>query len=163
VIFVGIGSNLKSEEGLAPLTNCQKAVDQMISEGIEIVARSPWYETAPVPVSYQPWYVNGVVEIKTPLSAAKILPTLLNIESVMGRVRSESNAARTIDLDLLAYDDECMATVNLILPHPRLHTRLFVLRPLADIAPDWRHPRSGEKLDDMLKKVHKAQEIRKIG
>jgi 2-amino-4-hydroxy-6-hydroxymethyldihydropteridine diphosphokinase len=56
-----------------------------------------------------------------------------------------------------------MATVNLILPHPRLHTRLFVLRPLADIAPDWRHPRSGEKLDDMLKKVHKAQEIRKIG
>jgi len=106
-----------------------------------------------VPVSDQPWYVNVVAEISTSLSADDLLMTLHEIEDLFGRVRSVPNAPRLIDLDLLDYRGETAArgTGRAILPHPRMAGRAFVLRPLADLAPAWRHPLSGAAIHDLLK------------
>jgi len=106
-----------------------------------------------VPVSEQPWYVNVVAEISTSLSADDLLMTLHEIEDLFGRVRSVPNAPRLIDLDLLDYRGETAArgTGRAILPHPRMAGRAFVLLPLADLAPAWRHPLSGAAIHDLLK------------
>ncbi len=162
MVIVGIGSNLTSEKNENPLQNCQRAVEGLTAHGLNIQARSHWYESAPVPASDQPWFVNGVVKIGTGLGPHKLLKMLLGLEDELGRKRSIPNAARIIDLDLLAYDQICLETDNMILPHPRLHERAFVLLPLADIAPAWIHPRTGESLDEMGKNIGKDQEIRRI-
>jgi 2-amino-4-hydroxy-6-hydroxymethyldihydropteridine diphosphokinase len=114
---------------------------------------SPWYRTAPVPASDQPWYVNVVAEVATGLPADDLLTLLHEIEDLFGRVRSVPNASRLIDLDLLDYRGEIAppAPGKATLPHPRMTDRAFVLRPLADLAPEWRHPVSGTPIRDLLK------------
>ena len=139
MILVAVGSNLPSHVG-SPLATCQAAVVALAGRAVSVVGVSEWYETAPVPASDQPWYVNGVVRIATALSPADLLQTLQIIESDYARARATPNAARTLDLDLLAYDSVVMSAGPLILPHPRLQERAFVLYPLRDIAPTWRHP-----------------------
>jgi 2-amino-4-hydroxy-6-hydroxymethyldihydropteridine diphosphokinase len=105
-----------------------------------------------VPASDQPWYVNAVAEAASDLSADALLAELHAVEVEFGRRRTVPNAARPIDLDLLDYHGE-IATGGLgraILPHPRMIGRAFVLRPLADLAPDWRHPVSGQSIAELL-------------
>jgi 2-amino-4-hydroxy-6-hydroxymethyldihydropteridine diphosphokinase len=106
---------------------------------------SPWYRTAPVPASDQPWYVNAVAEAVSDLPADALLAVLHDVEATFGRARTVLNAARPIDLDLLDFHGEIAVggPGRAILPHPRMTDRAFVLRPLADLAPDWRHPVSG--------------------
>jgi 2-amino-4-hydroxy-6-hydroxymethyldihydropteridine diphosphokinase len=131
--------------------------------GIQVVARSRWYESAPVPISDQPWFVNGVVAIETGLTPERLLAELHDIERSFGRVRREVNAARVIDLDLISYGDMVRAgSAGPVLPHPRLKDRAFVLLPLADIAPGWRHPATHERLADMIKALPSGQTIRPI-
>src|SRR3546814_15500484 len=97
-----------------------------------------------VPESDQPWFVNGVASLRTDLSPWELLAVLHEVEAEHERVRSVPNASRTLDLDLLAYDDRVVdGAGGLMLPHPRLSERAFVLQPLAELAPDWRHPLSG--------------------
>jgi len=144
MILIGLGANLASPEFGAPPRSLEVALALMAERGLRIILRSRWYRSAPVPPSDQPWFVNGVVAVETALEPAAVLEALHGIEARFGRVRRESNAARVLDLDLLAYDGRVSAKDETpVLPHPRLHERAFVLRPLAEIAPDWRHPRLG--------------------
>src|SRR5262245_1535217 len=112
----------------------------MEAAGIGIGACCGWYWSATVPPCDQAWFVNAVASLATVLAARQLLAVLQAIETRFGRVRGEPNAARVIDLDLLDYHAQRIESGPLILPHPRLHRRRFVLVPLAEIAPDWRHP-----------------------
>jgi 2-amino-4-hydroxy-6-hydroxymethyldihydropteridine diphosphokinase len=152
-IFVGAGANLPHPSYASPRETLQAALLELDRRGARVLRHSRWYRTAPVPVSEQPWYVNVVAEISTSLSADDLLMTLHEIEDLFGRVRSVPNAPRLIDLDLLDYRGETAApgAGRAILPHPRMAGRAFVLRPLADLAPTWRHPLSGTSIHDLLK------------
>jgi 2-amino-4-hydroxy-6-hydroxymethyldihydropteridine diphosphokinase len=150
MILIGLGANLPSREHGAPQATLEAALDRLAAEGIAIIARSSWYRTAPVPASDQPWYVNGVAAVATTLEPAALLAVLHRVEAAFGRVRRERNEPRPIDLDLLAYDDRVSRDAPPLLPHPRLHERGFVLRPLAEIAPGWRHPASGATVEALL-------------
>lgn len=137
--LIALGANLPSWVG-APRTTCAAALAALEEAGARILARSSWYTTAPVPASDQPWYTNGVVLVETALGPEALLELLHGVEAAFGRVREEKNGARTLDLDLLAHGDTVQTSQSPFLPHPRLHERAFVMVPLAEIAPEWRHP-----------------------
>jgi len=139
MILIALGANLPSNVG-SPRTTLEHALRSLAQEGGEIVARSRFYQSSPVPKSDQPAYLNAVVAIRCNLDPPALLGTLGDLETHFGRQRGEPNAARSLDLDLIAYDDVIRDTAP-ILPHPRMHERAFVLLPLADVAPDWFHPR----------------------
>ena len=123
---------------------------------------SSFYETAPVPVSDQPWYVNGVARVLTRLSAHDLLDRLHAVEAEFGRVRRERNAARVIDLDLIAYGQELLREDGGIqVPHPRMAERAFVLLPLRDVAVGWVHPVLGRTVEELIADLPKDQQIRK--
>jgi 2-amino-4-hydroxy-6-hydroxymethyldihydropteridine diphosphokinase len=151
-IFVGAGANLPHPSYASPRETLQAALLELDRRSIRVLRYSRWYRTAPVPVSEQPWYVNVVAELATSLSADDLLATLHEIEELFGRVRTVANAPRLIDLDLLDYRGEIVAQGGgrAVLPHPRMAERAFVLRPLADLAPAWRHPVSGASIRDLL-------------
>ena len=141
MILIGLGGNLASAVG-APQATLAAALAALEREGVRVTARSRWYRSAPVPRSDQPDFVNAAVAVETALDPRALLALLHGIEARFGRIRGAANAARTLDLDLLAYRGGVSAGDDggPILPHPRLHERAFVLLPLAEIAPDWRHP-----------------------
>jgi 2-amino-4-hydroxy-6-hydroxymethyldihydropteridine diphosphokinase len=131
-VFLGLGSNLgdRSARIFGGLRGC-------VDHGMRLAALSPLYESAAVGgPSGQPNYLNAVAILETGLEPMVVLRILQAIEDREGRVRSERNAPRTLDLDLLLYGEEVREIPGLVVPHPRLHERLFVLRPLADVAPD---------------------------
>ena len=162
MIFVGIGANLPSSFG-SPRATCERVVELLIESGIDVFARSRWYETAPVPMSDQPWYVNGVAALKTDEKPANLLQLLHDIEARFGRVRRARNEARVLDLDLLAYHDLVNSGPEApILPHPRLHQRAFVLLPLAELAANWRHPATGDSISDLIARLDPGQETRPL-
>jgi len=149
LIFVALGANLPSSYGL-PHETLAAAIEALGSAGMSVTARSSVWLTAPVPVSDQPWYHNAVVAVQTEQSPYALLETLQGIENEFGRVRTVRNAPRVIDLDLIAYDDNILDRPELIVPHPRLHQRGFVLLPLRELAPGWVHPVTGARLADMI-------------
>lgn len=139
MIIIAYGANLNSSIG-APEKTYAKLPEILLQHGIEVLKASPLYKTAPVPVSDQPDYYNGVLTVQAALQPVDLLKALHVIEKALGRNRTVQNAARGIDLDVIAYDDVVTAAGAVIIPHPRMHDRDFVLRPLCDIAPDWQHP-----------------------
>jgi 2-amino-4-hydroxy-6-hydroxymethyldihydropteridine diphosphokinase len=140
VILIGLGANLPTASG-GPQATLEAALAALEAAGARVLARSRWYRSAPVPPSAQPWFVNAVASVATRLDPAALLQLMHRIEARFGRVRTERNAARPLDLDLIDYDGRVTAEEGgPILPHPRMHERAFVLLPLAEIAPDWRHP-----------------------
>ena len=151
-IFIGAGANLAHPTYGSPRATLEAAFRELEQRGVRVLRVSPWYRTAPVPASDQPWYQNAVIEVATELSPHKLLATLHEVEEAFGRGRSGANAARMIDLDLLDFRGEIApeSPGRATLPHPRLATRGFVLRPLADLAPDWRHPVTGEPIQGLL-------------
>lgn len=129
--FVALGSNLDDPE-----TKVTEALACLaVESGITLVCHSPMYRTAPVGYLNQPEFINAVAEVTTDLTPQELLAALMSIETRMGRVRTFRNAPRTLDLDLLWYQGVTMNSEELILPHPRMHERAFVLTPLNDIAP----------------------------
>jgi 2-amino-4-hydroxy-6-hydroxymethyldihydropteridine diphosphokinase len=151
VIFIGLGANLSSLRHGDPQATCAAALEALRAAGPRVGRRSRWYRSAPVPSSDQPWFVNGVAEIETDLSAGDLLALLHRTEREMGRERRARNEARIIDLDLLIYRDHLSGPGETpVLPHPRLAERAFVLLPLAELAPTWRHPASGRSVTEMI-------------
>lgn len=151
MILIGLGANLAHPRWGAPQRTCEAALAALSAAGMRLRRRSRWYESAPDPPSDQPWFVNGVIAIETDLAAPALLALLHRVEAALGRVRGAVNAARTIDLDLLDYRGLVRpGPAAPILPHPRLGQRAFVLLPLAEVAPDWRHPVSGTPLAALI-------------
>jgi 2-amino-4-hydroxy-6-hydroxymethyldihydropteridine diphosphokinase len=155
--FVGLGANLGDPQG--QLRRALLALAGL--PGTRLVAASSLYRSAPVGHAAQPDFVNAVAEIETRLGAQALLGELLATEARFGRVRTFPNAPRTLDLDLLLYGDRVIAEPGLIVPHPRMHERAFVLAPLAEIAPDIAIPGKGRAR--ALLAACSDQKIEKIG
>ncbi len=115
-----------------------------------------------MPPSDQPWFVNAVLSVATELGANDLLSVLQAIERQFGRVRAEANAPRTLDLDILDYQGEVMNAASLVLPHPRLHERRFVLVPIAEIAPEWRHPILELTAEELLARLSSEQQVQRL-
>lgn len=136
IAFIGLGANLGE-----PAAHLRRALGLLAGlDEVEVVRVSTLYLNPPLGPPDQPWYVNAVVEVRTRLTAEELLRSLGGIEAVLGRVRQEHWGPRVIDLDLLLYDGEVCRTPDLVLPHPEMHRRAFVLAPLAEIAPEAWHP-----------------------
>ena len=154
MILVAIGANLPGPRGEAALVACRAAAEALRAlPGLRVAAVSRWYETAPEPPSGQPTYINGVARLEGRADPAWLLARLHGIERMAGRVRGARNAARTLDIDLIDLDGLCRSAPDPVLPHPRAHERGFVLTPLADVAPMWRHPRLGRDVTTLLASV----------
>lgn len=160
MILIGLGANLPSRYGSA-IATLGAALAALEAAGIVVTGLSRWYGSAPVPASAQPWFVNGVAAVATTLGPGDLLRALHAVEAELGRVRTVPNAARSVDLDLLDYDGRVLGGWP-VLPHPRLHERGFVLRPLIDVAPHWRHPISGATAATLLAAIPSEQIVRPI-
>jgi len=139
VAYIALGANLGDP---AATVNAAFAALAELPQSM-LTARSALYRTAPVGIPDQPEFVNAAARITTQLAPEALLDQLLAIEQRFGRIRAERNGPRTLDLDILLYDDLVIDTPRLTLPHPRLHLRAFVLYPLADLAPDLALPGRG--------------------
>ncbi len=153
IVYIGLGSNLGDRRA-----TLRDAVRQLGAYG-QVVAVSSLYETEPVGLREQPWFLNAVVALETELDPHSMLATLLAIERRAGRVRTFRNAPRTLDLDLLLYGTLVSESEHLSLPHPRLHERSFVLVPLAEIAPELVHPRLGEPVRVLLDRLGESATV----
>ena len=138
-IVIAMGGNL-AFEGRGVQAVLEDARDRLGAEGLEPYACSRWWRSAAWPDPSEPAYLNAVALVRTALDAHAVMAALQRIEAAFGRRRSEPNAARTLDLDLIAYGRQVIDEPGLVLPHPRAADRLFVMGPLAEIAPAWRHP-----------------------
>jgi 2-amino-4-hydroxy-6-hydroxymethyldihydropteridine diphosphokinase len=148
-ILIGLGANIPSWAG-PPANSLKAALAALADAGLEITAVSPFYESEAWPDPADPPFMNAVAVLRTPLQPFALLTLLHEVETSFGRKRSVPNAPRTLDLDLLDYAG-AIHHGELTLPHPRLTARRFVLEPLRDVAPDWRHPVTGQDLDSLLR------------
>ncbi len=157
-MYVALGSNLGDRDRqLAAALAALSATD-----GIEVVAVSPVYETDPVGPPPQGPYLNAAVRLRTALTPGALLDRLLEIEAAQGRSRgSTRDAPRTLDLDLLFYGDQTLAEPDLEIPHPRLAERPFVLEPLCDLAPDFVHPVSRVTVEKLARRVRDPVAVRR--
>jgi 2-amino-4-hydroxy-6-hydroxymethyldihydropteridine diphosphokinase len=151
MILIAIGANLAGPHATSPLENCCAVVPVLCNiPGLTFVALSPWYRSASIPRASHPDYCNGVARFEGDIDPAVLLAALLDIETQVGRERSVANAPRTMDLDIIDLNGIIRATPDPILPHPRADQRAFVLRPLLDVAPGWRHPALRQNVATLL-------------
>ena len=156
--YIGLGSNMGDKSG-----NILKSLDLLGQfKKIKVVKRSSFYETEPVGYEDQDWFVNAVAELETELSPRELLDALMKIEQNMGRKREIKWGPRTIDLDILLYDQLCLNEPDLIIPHPRMHERAFVLVPLAEIAPNVKHQSLDRTINELLKSLDSAKLVKLI-
>ena len=152
IAYIGIGSNVRDKP-----FNCRYSVDKIDQlPGCHVTACSSIFKTEPVGVTGQDWYANCVVQVKVSQRPSKLIKGLIGIESDMGRIRKERWGPRIIDLDLLLFGQEIIESDNLIIPHPLLHKRRFVLEPLVQLAPDLMHPVLRLTLSQLLNRLPKG-------
>ncbi len=160
MILVALSANLPSRFG-SPQQTFHAALKAMEQAGITSIQPSRIWKTAPWPYNEtDPWYCNAVCVVETKLGPREVLTVLLNIEKEFGRVRLEKNVSRSIDLDLIVYDNQIIRSgLELIVPHPRMQDRAFVLMPMSDVFHgDWQHPETNVTLDDMIAAIPRTKE-----
>ena len=160
MIYIALGANIPSPAG-PPAVTLKRALAAMAKHGIEVVAVSRFYRAPAWPKGDQPDFVNAVARLDTGLSPAQLLAGLHRIEALHGRDRPYINAPRTLDLDLLLFGPEMIFTPELTVPHPRMHERAFVLRPLLEIDPDATVPGRGRA--DALLETCTEQIVDRVG
>lgn len=155
IAYIGLGSNLNHKMG-----NLNKAVE-LIEKNfkIKVLKSSSVYQTEPVGVKDQPFFLNMVLKVETEISPFELLDFLQDIEKKMGRKREMKWGPRNIDLDLLLYEDQVINTSELTLPHPQMHLRKFVLIPLAEIAKDKIHPLKQQTISELLKNLKEDSKV----
>jgi 2-amino-4-hydroxy-6-hydroxymethyldihydropteridine diphosphokinase len=141
-VIIALGSNLPGEYA-SPRALLEAAVKRFDVAGLRVLSRSRWWRSAAWPDPTKPDYLNGVALVETSLSPREVMAALLMLEGDFGRRRGELNAPRTLDLDLIAHGRAVVDEPGLILPHPQARERRFVMGPLAELAPGWRHPVDG--------------------
>lgn len=163
MILIALGANLPSEAG-PPAETLRASLAALAENGIRIVRVSHFFQTPAWPDPVDPPFTNAVALVETTRNPAALLALLHEVESRFGRVRGARNTPRTLDLDLLDYDGRIEAGPP-VLPHPRLAERAFVLVPLAEVVPDWRHPATGQGVDALLAAIPLAEReaIRQAG
>jgi 2-amino-4-hydroxy-6-hydroxymethyldihydropteridine diphosphokinase len=158
---VALGSNLAdgfpTSEALL-----EAALAQFPQAGLPVLAKSRWWRSAAWPDPKGKEYRNGVAIVEANGPPQAVLEALFAVERAFGRIRGEPNASRTLDLDLIAYGREVVERPGLILPHPRAHERLFVMGPLAEIAPAWRHPVSGKTAVELARDATAGRDARPV-
>jgi 2-amino-4-hydroxy-6-hydroxymethyldihydropteridine diphosphokinase len=156
-VLLGLGANLGD-----PMDQLARAVE-LLGAHLRVERVSSVYRTEPVGHAEQPDFLNLVVAGRTALEPTQLLAAAQGVEGVLGRRRSFRNAPRIIDVDLLAYGDRVMRTLALTLPHPRLHLRGFVLHPLAEVAPEWRHPVLRRTARELLSAAAALERVEPLG
>ena len=159
--FISLGANLKRDKKLSLKENLEIILKTFPKNNIFVKKISNWYKSEPVPLSNQPWFINAVVKVSTNKSPKELLYNLHKIENLFGRKRSVLNASRTIDLDLIDFQG-LIKSDTLILPHPRMHLRLFVLLPMQEIEPNWVHPVLKYSIKKLITYYTPNQKIRKL-
>jgi len=163
VILIALGANLPSAEFGEPRRTLEAALTAISQAGVVVCRRSSWYRSQPVPPSDQPWFVNAVAALSDAPDPAALMTLLHTIEDRFGRTRSAVNAARVVDLDLLDYDGRVSAPDDWpVLPHPLIAERAFVIVPLVEIAPQWRHPVTGESAADLVAGLADQQAVHRM-
>lgn len=159
IAYLGLGSNLGDREA-----NLQNSISALVGNGVQLSEKSSIYETDPVDYLHQPKFLNQVIALASPLEPFALLQLCLQIETEMGRVRVIPRGARIIDIDLLLFDDQIINEefegISLIVPHPRMHLRRFVLQPLAEIAPHLIHPMLEKTIEQLLSSVEDDSAVR---
>ena len=153
-IFLLLGSNMGDR-----LSHLQKACDLLVSSDVQILRASSIYETAPWGKTDQQWFLNVVVEVQSSLPPEALLTLCLQVETDMGRIRSEKWAERLIDIDILYFDKEVTSSDVLEIPHPGIPSRKFTLMPLVELAADFSHPTLGKTQQQLLENVDDPLEV----
>ena len=156
VVYLGLGSNMGNRQD-----NLDKALG-FLSQRLRVEKVSSVYDTEPVGNINQPRFLNLVCQVYTRLAPTELLTLAKGIENKLGRALSQSNAPRPIDIDILFYGDQVIETPELVIPHPRLAERAFVLVPLAEIAPDFRHPVIGKTVNELSQRLTETQGVLKL-
>lgn len=152
MIYLALGANLPAVAG-APEATMRRVLSLLPTRGVAVEAASPFYRSPAWPNPQEPAFVNAVARVRTKLGPAELMRLLLQVETEFGRRRGIKWAPRTLDLDIVDYGGLVTDAAHLMLPHPQMQERAFVLRPLADIAPDWRYPLTGQSVSELLKIV----------
>jgi 2-amino-4-hydroxy-6-hydroxymethyldihydropteridine diphosphokinase len=156
MVYLSLGSNVGDREA-----HLRAAVARLEPAGVRVLRQSSIYETEPQDVRGQPWFLNLVVEAETEVTPTQLLLRIGEIEAELGRRRTTPKGPRTIDIDILLYEDAVVETPELEIPHPRLADRRFVLEPLAELSPGLRHPVSGRTVREMLAEVSGQKVVRR--
>lgn len=152
-VYLGIGSNLGNK-----IENIRESI-RYLRKISKIVKISPVYKTEPVGYKNQDWFLNCVVEIETKLPPLKLLSFLKTIEKKLKRKRTIRHGPRTIDIDILLYGNDIIKTKNLIVPHARMHRRLFVLEPLSKLNPKTIHPKLKKSINELKSKIKSKESV----
>jgi 2-amino-4-hydroxy-6-hydroxymethyldihydropteridine diphosphokinase len=152
---LSLGSNLGDREG-----HLRDAISRLGPEG-RVVAVSFFYETEPVEITAQPWFLNCAIALETTKTPEALMAAILRIEQEMGRKREHKKGPRTIDIDILLFGDAVIQTPELTVPHPAMHERRFVLEPMAEIAPEALHPQRNKTVRELLDALPTGQEVRR--
>jgi len=156
VVYLSLGSNLGDRDA-----NLRNAIERLRGVGNPI-AISSFYETVPIDVVLQPWFLSCAVKLDTEKMPRQLITAILSLEQDMGRQRKQQKAPRTIDIDILLFGSSIIEIPSLTIPHPRMHERRFVLEPLAEIAPDARHPIFKRTIRELREALPAGQTVKKF-